>query len=71
MVKCKGCYTPFAVDGPGDPQELRDRPPTTTSHRCPSCGISRPYDAGDLYFAGDQPGTAPGGLGLGGPGSPW
>ena len=50
MVKCKGCYTAFAVPDQMDPATFEATEIPHTSHQCPHCGIRRPYDKGDYFF---------------------
>ncbi len=72
VVTCKGCYAPFPLPEDVDPEAL-----SATRLRCPTCGISRPYDPGDVRAADDPESATPGlgGFGLGDPGAggpgPW
>ncbi len=52
MVKCKGCYTPFAVPEQMDRATFETADVPMTSHQCPHCRIRRPYDKGDYFFSG-------------------
>ena len=65
FVKCKGCYTPFPVADQLDRATFEAAAIPTTSHQCPHCGIRRPYDKGDYYFAspGEDPSPLDGLLG--------
>ena len=55
-VKCKGCYSPFAVPQQMSEAEFAAAALPTTMVRCPACGINRPYDKGDYFFddGGDE-----------------
>lgn len=50
MVKCKGCYTPFAVPEQMDREAFAAASMGTTMIACPHCRIRRPYDKGDYFF---------------------
>jgi hypothetical protein len=50
MVKCKGCYTPFAVPDQMDEATFAAADIPTTPRQCPHCRIRRPYDKGDYFF---------------------
>ena len=50
LVKCKGCYAPFAVPDQIERATFEAADVQMTSYRCPHCGIRRPYDKGDYYF---------------------
>ena len=51
MVKCKGCYRPFALEQQMDRATFEAADLPLTHHRCPHCRINRPYDKGDYYFS--------------------
>ncbi len=51
MVKCKGCYAPFEVPDQMDEASFAAAEISTESLQCPHCGIRRPYDKGDYFFA--------------------
>ncbi len=50
MVKCKGCYTPFAVPEQLDEDAFAAARMPTATLQCPHCRIRRPYDKGDYFF---------------------
>lgn len=51
MVKCKGCYMPFPVPEQMDEATFAAALLPTATLPCPHCGIRRPYDKGDYFFA--------------------
>jgi RNase P subunit RPR2 len=59
MVKCKGCYAPFAVPDQMDEASFAGADIPTTSLRCPECGIHRPYDKDDYFFGSGEPDLPP------------
>ena len=54
MVKCKGCYTPFAVPEQMDEAAFAAADLPMTYLKCPECGIRRPYDKGDYFFGSGE-----------------
>jgi hypothetical protein len=59
MVKCKGCYAAFPAPEQLDHERFTDAEFPTGSLKCPHCGIGRPYDKGDYYFASQEGPKAP------------
>jgi hypothetical protein len=57
MVKCKGCYRPFSMpeEWQMDRATFQATDVPLTHHRCPHCGINRPYDKGDYFFGTGGP----------------
>lgn len=62
LVKCKGCYNPFPVEEQMDRESFEGAEIRQQTHRCPHCGIGRPYDKGDYYFSSDERGSTLGDL---------
>lgn len=54
MVKCKGCYTRFAVPDQMDKSSFAAADIPTSPLQCPQCGISRPYDKADYFFGSGE-----------------
>ena len=54
MVKCKGCYSPFAVPEQMDEATFAAAEMPMTYLQCPECGIRRPYDKGDYFFGSGE-----------------